>query len=93
LVVYISFLLISLAPVVFASFLPEPGDSPEHDRQWLSAIFAGVHTIFINPIATVIGFASLFAQARETRSRLSLGVPSIVGLTIRVVVFAVVALY
>ncbi|ERF73258.1 hypothetical protein EPUS_03090 [Endocarpon pusillum Z07020] len=93
LAVYISFLLISLAPVVFESFLPAPGDSSEHDRRWFSATFSGVHTMFINPIVTVIGFASLFEQARETRSRPSLGALSIMGLAIQAVVFAVVALY
>lgn len=49
--------------------------------------------MFINPIVTIIGFASLFVQARVTRSRPSPGALSIVGLAIQAVVFAVVALY
>lgn len=49
--------------------------------------------MFINPIVTVIGFASFFAQAHESRSRSSLGALSIKGLAIQAVVFAVVALY
>jgi hypothetical protein len=92
LAIYVSFLLISLAPVVYASFLPAPGNSPKDDGRWFSAIFVGVHIIFINPIITMLGFASLFAQARETISRPSHRALSIVGLAIQVVVFAVVAL-
>lgn len=57
------------------------------------AFFSHYHTIYINPIVTIICFASLFPQARETLSRPSPGTLSITGLAIQAVIFAVVALY
>jgi heme/copper-type cytochrome/quinol oxidase subunit 2 len=57
------------------------------------ALFSYSHTIYINPIITIICFASLFPQVQETLSRPSPGTLSVIGLAIQAVVFAVVALY
>jgi hypothetical protein len=56
--------------------------------------FSHYHIIYINPIITIIFFASLIPQAQETLSRRpSLGALGVTGLAIQAVIFAVVALY
>ena len=86
--IYVSFLLISVAPVIF-----ELSYITEQDIRWVMAFFSHYHTIYINPVVTIICFVSLFPQARETLSRQTLGTLSITGLAIQAVIFAVVALY
>ncbi|KAI1944369.1 hypothetical protein LOZ12_004242 [Ophidiomyces ophidiicola] len=93
LTIYITFFLISVVPVIVESALPARRDDVEQDRRWFSAMFSGVHMIFVHPIVTLLGFASLFAQARETLSRSSPGALSPLGLAAQAVVFAAVALY
>lgn len=94
LAIYFSFLLISLFPVILESFLPASGSgSPETDGRWFRAIVGGVHTIFINPIVTIIAIAALSPQIRELRAHPSNeNALSLVGLAVQTVVFTAVAL-
>lgn len=61
-----------------------PGE-PE-DRRWFSAIFMGVHAMYINPIVTM-GIILAFCAQRQKASALST-----LGLAIQAVVFSLVAL-
>ena len=89
--IYIAFLLISLAPVIFESALPPSGTNPNHDRRWVSAVFSYTHCILVSPIVTAIAVAALFPQARETWSRSDPGALSVRALAAQAIVFAVVA--
>jgi hypothetical protein len=91
--IYVSFLLISLVPVLFEAALPPTGSDPNHDRRWVSAIWVNTHSILINPIVTALAFAALFPQLRELRSRpTDPGALSVEGLAVQAAVFFVVAL-
>lgn len=94
--IYTSFFLISVAPIVIEALSPTPVDpSGPDDRRWFAALFAGAHTIFVNPVVTALSFASLFAQARQafSSSRYSDHVLSYMGLAVQAVIFTVLAVY
>jgi hypothetical protein len=88
--IYVSFLLISIVPL-FIDAAASPAD-PGY-RKWGGAFFHGMHSIFLNPIITILGIAAVWAQYREIIS-----VPawppslSLSGLAVQAVVFAVLAL-
>ncbi|KFY31522.1 hypothetical protein V493_01030 [Pseudogymnoascus sp. VKM F-4281 (FW-2241)] len=64
--VYISFLLISVVPTFIDAIDPaEPSQ-----RIWFSGIFMAVHTMYINPIATM-GIIWAFCAQRQKASALS----------------------
>ncbi|KAF5011005.1 hypothetical protein FDECE_2875 [Fusarium decemcellulare] len=90
--IYIAFLLISVAPVIFMAFLPPTGTDPNHDRRWISAIFANTSGLLINPIVTALAIAAYFPQARELRSRPDVGALSVLGLIVQASVFLIVAI-
>jgi hypothetical protein len=88
--IYVSFLLISVIPV-FTDAITSRKDEQYH--KWAGALFHGVHSLFINPVVTILGISALFFQARETMSRPEgPAALSVVGLAVQAVVFAVVAL-
>lgn len=90
--IYLAFLFISLVPVVTDAVLPSQ-DASYH--KWALALFHGVHTIFINPIVTVLILVSFVAQ-RDEILRHPPGAPSssfsLVGLAVQAAVFALLAL-
>ncbi|KAF2268064.1 hypothetical protein CC78DRAFT_530455 [Lojkania enalia] len=85
--VYFAFLLISIVPIFTDAVSPGENDA----RRWNGALFHGVHSLFINPIVTGFGIASLYFQAKETLSRSLPQALSIIGLAAQAIVFAVVA--
>jgi hypothetical protein len=92
--IFVSFLAISLALVIFEiSFPAEGSGAPEQDGRWFSEIFFGIHSMLVNPVITLLGIISFLPQAREILSRRSPGALSIPGLAVQAVVFAAVALY
>jgi hypothetical protein len=90
LAIWVSFLLISIVPVLIDAF--DFGGRDDPYRKWAGAFFTGVHSMFINPIVTILGIAALFVQARETISRPDPGALSVTGLAIQAVVFVLVSL-
>ncbi|KAK6544753.1 hypothetical protein TWF694_001437 [Orbilia ellipsospora] len=89
--IYISFLLISLVPLLIDALA---NDRNDEYHKWVGAIFHGIHSMFINPSVTILGGAALFVQAREILSR-PIGLPtslSVVGLALQAAVFFLVAL-
>ncbi|KAJ3520496.1 hypothetical protein NM208_g13683 [Fusarium decemcellulare] len=90
--IYIAFLLISVAPVIFMAFLPPTGTDPNRDRRWISAIFANTSGLLINPIVTALAIAAYFPQARELRSRPDVGALSVLGLAVQASVFLIVSI-
>ncbi|PVH79612.1 hypothetical protein DL98DRAFT_516030 [Cadophora sp. DSE1049] len=88
--IYVSYLLISIVPVLIDAF--NFGGRNDPYRKWAGAFFTGVHSMFINPIVTILCIAALFVQARETNSRPDPGALSVLGLGIQAVVFVLVAL-
>ncbi|KAI2469732.1 hypothetical protein F4781DRAFT_208163 [Annulohypoxylon bovei var. microspora] len=89
LAIYISFFLISVAPVVLESTL-EPAGSYSY-RRLLAAVFFVLHTIFINPIITVLAAIAVFPQRHEILSHGEPRALSFVGLAAQAAVFAAVA--
>ena len=90
-----SFLLISIAPLVLVATLyleRKDGHRAEQERQWVSAMYGGIHMLFINPVVTLLGIFSLYSQMRKTLAQPSVGVLSIYGLAVQAVVFAFVAI-
>lgn len=81
-VVYISFLLISVVPIYIDAVDPEEPSQ----RGWFSGIFISVHTIFVNPIVTA-GIILAFCAQWQKASALST-----FGLATQAVVFSLVAL-
>ncbi|KAI0885953.1 uncharacterized protein GGS22DRAFT_159449 [Annulohypoxylon maeteangense] len=86
---YVAFFLISVAPVILESTLESDGTYGY--RQLLSAVFFGIHTIYINPIITALAVIAVFPQRHEILSRREPGALSVMGLLVQAVVFAVVA--
>ena len=93
------FLLISLGPVGVEATLPPSSDpsNPDRDRRWFAAFFATFHLMFVNPVVTIIGLASVFPQARAISSRKSpgstpLAALSLWGLALQAIVFTVVGI-
>jgi hypothetical protein len=90
---YILFALISIIPLFVDAidhnvFGPWEGS----DRKWAVALFGGGHSMFINPIVTILSITTLFAQVREILSQPSLRALSLVGLATQAVIFAIVAI-
>ncbi|KAL6802776.1 hypothetical protein GGI42DRAFT_32187 [Trichoderma sp. SZMC 28013] len=90
--IYLAFLLLSVVPVIVDAAWPSQDAS---SREWGLALFHGIHTMLINPIATILILAAFFSQRAEilqyppgtASSSLSL-----IGLAVQAVVFAVLAL-
>jgi hypothetical protein len=91
---YFAFLLISLFGVAFEATLPPIDHSrgPEQDRRWFLGLFGGFHTLFVNPVITVLGIASFFAQAHDILAGPAIGALSITGLALQAVTFAAVGI-
>lgn len=70
------------------------GDGGPEDsyRKWAVALFHGAHSIFVNPIVTLLAVAALVVQARETLSRPSSAALSLVGLAVQAAVFILLSL-
>lgn len=87
---YTSFLLVSLLPAL--ALLWSPPTEDREDRRWLPALFHGVHSLWISPLATLLGLAAAFFQIRETtRADQDQQALSLVGLVVQGAVFACVA--
>ncbi|KAG4435770.1 hypothetical protein IFR05_008744 [Cadophora sp. M221] len=82
---YASFLAISAIPLLIDFF--SPVQNPD-DERWSSAIFIGVHTMLINPLVTLGGFAALYFQ----RPNAGAAALSEAGLAMQAVVFTLVAI-
>lgn len=74
---------------------PAPGENDPYHK-WGGAFFHGIHSMFINPVVTILTIAAFFVQVREistTHSPWPLSSSlSVLGLVVQAVVFAVVAL-
>ncbi|KAI1454089.1 hypothetical protein F4805DRAFT_461139 [Annulohypoxylon moriforme] len=86
---YTVFFLISVAPIML-EFMLEPGGSYGY-RQLLSAVFFGLHTIYINPVITILAAIAVFPQLNEMLSRKEPGALSTIGLLVQALVFVIVA--
>ncbi|KPM41720.1 hypothetical protein AK830_g4815 [Neonectria ditissima] len=91
--VYITFLLISIVPVIVIAVLPPTGTDAYGDRRWISAVFGNVSSLVVNPIVTAVAIAAYFPQARELQSRSDVGAVSVLGLAVQAGVFLVVAIF
>lgn len=85
-VMYLSFLAVSLIPAIGAAFIPA------EDRELINGLILGIMLYLVGPAVQVLGFAAFSAQARETRSRGSVGALSVQGLVIQTVVFLLVGI-
>lgn len=83
---YLSFLAISLVPAIGEAFIPA------EDRELTTGLILGIMLYLIGPAVQVLGFAAFSAQARETRSRGSIGGLSVQGLVIQAVVYLLVGI-
>ncbi|KAH7327194.1 hypothetical protein BKA65DRAFT_510134 [Rhexocercosporidium sp. MPI-PUGE-AT-0058] len=81
---YTSFLVISVLPLLIDFFSPIQNSE---DERWSSAIFIGVHTMFINPLVTLGGIAALYFQWPKAGA----AALSDAGLAAQAAVFAAVA--
>lgn len=87
---FISFLAVSLLPVIGDTLIEFESDS---DHEWYGALFVlGPMLYFFGPMVQILGLAALRAQAREIRSRDSdmADAVSIQGLIAQAVVFLLV---
>ncbi|KAI1379680.1 hypothetical protein F4677DRAFT_289765 [Hypoxylon crocopeplum] len=94
-IIYIAFLLISVAPVIFESTLPPPlhdGEWP-NDHQWFSVILFAIHSLLVNPIVTILAVVALFPQWSEIVGSSEAGALSVATLATQAIVFAVVAFF
>ena len=89
-IVYLAFVLISLALVAYGATIPE--DAHKSARSWFFALFFGYHTRYINPVLNVLGLVSLFAQALSMSFSTSTDALSTKGFAVQAVVFTVVGL-
>ncbi|KAJ5157177.1 uncharacterized protein N7482_008277 [Penicillium canariense] len=85
---YISFLLVSIVPLIIDAISPIDDDLA---RRIFSSMFGEIHVMIIFPILTFLGFCGIYCQAREI-----LAVPfpnslSQLGLAIQAVVFTLVS--
>lgn len=65
LAIYISFLLISVIPVFIDAINNARSPGEDKGRKWGIALFYGTHSIFINPVVTILGITAVFSQAHE----------------------------
>jgi hypothetical protein len=79
---YVAFLLISVVPL----FTDAVNFGEDEDERWFSAIFFGVHSMFVNWPVTLGGIAALYFQWQKAAALSS------AGLAAQAVVFAAVAL-
>jgi hypothetical protein len=86
--IYISFLLISVVPVFVAAIQDHP-DEPY--GKWLPAMIHGFHSMFLNPVITLICFAALLAQWRTLRGGMVHTALSPLGLILQAIIFAIAA--
>ena len=72
--------------------MPKSGTLPDDERLWVTALYWGYHTLYINPVVTFAQVLSLFAEANEIYSHRRTTTPalSVVGLGWQSIVFAVV---
>jgi hypothetical protein len=71
-----------VVPVLVNAVNPSQGEG----KEWVDAIFFGVHSLYISPLVTLAALAALVVQ-RQKASALSL-----TGLAVQAIVFAAVAL-
>lgn len=91
--IYAAFLLISLVPV-FIDAINLARGSEDHYHKWNVAFFAGLHSLFLNYIVTLLAIIAVYSQACELTAHPSSSVLqalSTVGLVIQAVVFVAVA--
>ncbi|KAI0438803.1 hypothetical protein F4803DRAFT_533899 [Xylaria telfairii] len=86
---YISFLMISIVPLLLEAISTEPSK----EYRWFGAIFHGIHTLYFAPIITAFALVAFVVQARETLALpgSDIGALSPMGLVLQTVVFAVLA--
>lgn len=86
---YISFLMISIVPLLLEVISTEPSD----EHRWFGAIFFGIHSMFLAPLITAFALVAFVVQARETLALpgSGTGALSTTGLALQTVVFAVLA--
>lgn len=61
------------------------------NRRWFSALLGGSLTLFINPLATLLGILAVIPQARQILSQPGIGAVSIWALALQAVVFSLVS--
>lgn len=83
---FLSYLAITLVPALMQAFIP-----PE-DQELFTALLVGTMLYLLGPIVQLLGLAALRVQARETRSRGSVGALSVRGLVFQAVVFLFIGL-
>ena len=89
---HITFLFVTLVPALIGAICNGTDPEDRESAQWFSAIFGGIHPVFVNPVVTALGISAVFLQARKICSQPSLGALSAVGLATQAVAFAVVAI-
>lgn len=83
---YLSVVALTMLPVIIGMFIPKS------EREWYSAILAGVLLYIFWPAAQILGFAALRVQAKETRSLGSHGSLSVKGLFVQALVFLILGI-
>jgi hypothetical protein len=90
---YLSFLAISLLPVIGEAVIEFDSDT---DREWYGVLFIAPMLYLVGPMVQILGFAALRAQALEIRSRNSSDAAdsalSVRGLVVQAVVFLLVGI-
>jgi hypothetical protein len=90
---YLSFLAISLLPVIGEAVIEFDSDT---DREWYGVLFIAPMLYLVGPMVQILGFAALRAQALEIRSRNSSDATdsalSVRGLVVQAVVFLLVGI-
>ncbi|KAL2136163.1 hypothetical protein VTI74DRAFT_5216 [Chaetomium olivicolor] len=88
--IYISYLLISVVPLVVNAATPHDQHPYNQDRKWFIAFFEGAHALFLTPLITILAAAALGVQAPaigpDARAL------SLEGLAAQAIVFALLAL-